>query len=210
MKREVGNLIANTIYATRRTRFPPSSDRKREVERMRNKSLVFFVIIIIAFSSVASGAGFDTSSFSESELRRIVTLSRAQIFKLENFTEESKILLSENGVYATTLKYEISVGGDFSIEVFIENQTEYKISLVPQECAINDWMVEGYGDDTKEIPAGKFGIGRFVFYDILEDAEITSINELESVEFVIRIASWDNNQDLYVPIHLEFKEGLML
>lgn len=84
------------------------------------------------------------------------------------------------------------------------------IPIVPQEFAINDWVVEGYGRDTKEIPAGKFGVGQFVFNDIVEDAEVASINELESIEFVIRIASWDNNQDLYVPIRLEFKEGVMI
>lgn len=183
---------------------------KRKVECMRKRSLVVLILIIIALSSVASSAEFDASVFSENELRKIISLSRAQIFKLEHLSNESKVLLEQKGVIATVLNYDVSVGGDFFIEVFIENYTDYKISLVPQECAINDWIVEGYGDDTKEIPAGKFGVGRFVFRDIVEDAEITSITELESVEFVIRIASWDNSKDLYIPIRLEFKEGVML
>ena len=168
------------------------------------------ILIIIALVSVASGEGFDASNYSERELRKIISLSRAQIFELENLSEESRVLVKENGISATILKYDVSVGGDFFIEVFIENQTDYKISLVPQEFAINDWVVEGYGRNTKEIPAGKFGVGQFVFNDIVEDAEVASINELESIEFVIRIASWDNNQDLYVPIRLEFKEGVMI
>ena len=148
---------------------------------MKRFTAVLFAALFLVMN-VAFAEGLDFASMSDEELHSIIGGARNELAKRELVAGENTVLFEENGV-SVYLTGEHDVYGDdtlyLELGAVVVNDTEYSIGVDLESVSINGWIV--YGGGVSETEPGKRQEGTL---DIdLSDAEISSYEEIEDIEF---------------------------
>ena len=126
----------------------------------------------------------DLSKFSDDDLRAALSAIRNELTRRSLVTDEKTVIFDQDGIQVyLTGEYEVW-GSDTKYITFnavVINDSESNIGVSLDDVSINGWNVYGSGiDDTV---AGKKQKSSIEFN--LTDAEISSFEEIEDIEFVV-------------------------
>lgn len=134
------------------------------------------VTLILAFAMLlllpACGSSSETGSQEKEETPETVT---EQVFY------EDDIL---KATFVDVIEQEIAPGNAY-IRVVFENKSDHDISVFPSESSVNDMMVQYFSGTFATMKAGKKL--NYAWFFPLENASISSIEEIEKLEFSLEI-----------------------
>ena len=135
-----------------------------------------FVSLVLAFAMLlllpSCGSSSETGSQEKEETPETVT---EQVFY------EDDIL---KATFVDVIEQEIAPGNVY-IRVVFENKSDHDISVFPSESSVNDMMVQYFSGTFATMKAGKKL--NYAWFFPLENASISSIKEIEKLEFSLEI-----------------------
>lgn len=167
----------------------------------------FFVVSLIlihiftCINTVAFAANY--SSMTDEEIKEEIDAMRNELvvrgLKAEKKTEffnDHNILIYIDGSISVNKKSSWSNDIELDIPVVIVNNSDKNIGLVVRDASVNGWAVEGYFENSGEVPAGKKMKCLFYFY--VQNTDVENINEFNDAEFKVRVYNKDTWKDLFV------------
>ena len=126
----------------------------------------------------------DLSKFSDDDLRAALSAIRNELTRRSLVTDEKTVIFDQDGIQVyLTGEYEVW-GSDTKYITFnavVINDSESNIGVSLDDVSINGWNV--YGSGIYDTVAGKKQKSGIEFN--LTDAEISSFEEIEDIEFVV-------------------------
>ena len=152
------------------------------------KKILALVMVLVCVScwGFASAEGLDYAAMSDEQLQAIIDAARNELSKRKLVLAEKTILFNQDGVSAyLTGEYEIEDYDDvyLSLELVVINDSDKTVWISTDSVSVNGWNVFSYG--IPETTAGKKQKTDLEF--CISDAEITSFEEVEEVEFVFNL-----------------------
>ena len=135
-----------------------------------------FVSLVLAFAMLlllpSCGSSSETGNQEKEETPETVT---EQVFY------EDDIL---KATFVDVIEQEIAPGNAY-IRVVFENKSDHDISVFPSESSVNDMMVQYFSGTFATMKAGKKL--NYAWFFPLENVSISSIEEIEKLEFSLEI-----------------------
>lgn len=133
----------------------------------------------------------DLSKFSDDDLRAALSAIRNELTRRSLVTDEKTVIFDQDGIQVyLTGEYEVW-GSDTKYITFnavVINDSESKIGVSLDDVSINGWNV--YGSGIYDTAASKKQKSSIEFN--LTDAEISSFEEIEDIEFVVSVYDSDS------------------
>lgn len=133
----------------------------------------------------------DLSKFSDDDLRAALSAIRNELTRRSLVTDEKTVIFDQDGIQIyLTGEHEVW-GSDTKYITFtavVINDSESKIGVSLDDVSINGWNV--YGSGIYDTDAGKKQKSNIEFN--LTDAEISSFEEIEDIEFVVSVYDSDS------------------
>ena len=157
------------------------------------KILALMMVFACVFCwSFACAEGLDFAAMSDEQLKEIIDGARNELAKRELILAEKTVLFEQDGVSAyLTGEYEIQEYDDvyLSLEVVVINDSNKTVWISTDPVSVNGWNVFAYG--ISETSAGKKQKANLEF--CISDAEITTFEEVEEIEFVFELVDEDTS-----------------
>lgn len=177
---------------------------------------IIICILVLLYSVVYAD---DYSSFSDEELNTQLNAIRNELIARGYSTENKRLLLDQSGVQiyydedaSTELRVDRHLGDtkNFYIPIIIINNTDKIIMTTLEHTSVNGWSAYGTVSSA-EVPIGKKSKSKLYFR--VDELGINSIDEIEDVEFSIRVYDsirwYANDKDIVKttpPITIIFKQ----
>ena len=166
---------------------------------------ILISLLCVMMLAITPAFAEDYSAMSVDDLHKIQSDVRAELLKRDLVLDGKTLLFESNGVTVyLTGDYEISWTGDFQLNVIVINESDKKISVTPDglQGSINGWDVSC--TSLTEVAAGKKLKGYFTFD--LEDADVTSPDQIEEIELRVYLYDKDNWERICTidPITIQF------
>ena len=148
------------------------------------KRILMFLMAALMVCSlcIAQAEGMDFTAMTDDELHALVDGARNELAKRELVVAEDTVILEQEGVTVyLTGEHEIDYSGNLNLEAVVVNDSDREISVFLDSASINGWDVFNVG--IGETSVGKKQKGFFLFQ--LEDAEISSYEEVEDIEMTL-------------------------
>lgn len=163
--------------------------------------------LILVFS--AATAEVDLASMSNEELLSLMSEAKNELIS-RNATEASKVFIVDQDnvkIYLTGNNYVKS--GELRIEVVFINNTDKSLSVLSNGFVVNGWEISYPGIISETSPGAK---NKDTFEVKMEDAEMSDITELESIQFSLRTfeSSSKKSVDLETATVLFSEDGMTL
>lgn len=149
------------------------------------KTLAIFLSLIFL---LCAGTVFaeDYSSYSDSDLYAVIDAARAELQNRKIATDEKPVIMEADGVTVTmsgtpTCEESYSGGKKLIVKIVAVNSGAKDISFMLDEFYVNGWKVSCLESGT--VGAGKKAKLEMTFYDVDEMAELSTIEQLEDLEF---------------------------
>jgi len=170
------------------------------------KILALMMVLVCVFCwSFACAEGLDFASMSDEQLQAIIDGAKAELSSRNSSGGEKVVLIDQDSVKVyLTGKHEVWGYESYylDLEVVVENNSDKTISIIVDTASVNGWNV--YGSGISDTGAGKKQKGMMEV--CLTDAEISTYEEVEEIEFNLMIYDSDNWETIaYIdPITLTF------
>lgn len=171
------------------------------------KKLISALLVALMLLSVtlAVAEGIDFASMTDDELLAVIDGARNEQAKRILTAAADTVIVDQDGVtiYLTGNNRIDEYGPELFIEAVVVNDTDKNIDVYVDSASVNGWNVEAYG--ITETSAGKKQKGEFSAY--LDDAEVSTIEEIEEIELELYIADADEIERISenIPVTLNFK-----
>ena len=173
------------------------------------KKLAIFVVVML-LCTFAFAENIDFSGMSDVELNHLIEAAQAELKSRsgEETTANSDdmVILDHNDLTVTIKDLRVEsdwLYGDSAliIDVVEVNNSDKKLNFNGSTISVNGWQVDSsaYG----ELEAGKKSKGTFKLK--LEDADISSLEEVKELEFVFTVFDDDLNFEELSPVTIELK-----
>lgn len=160
---------------------------------------IFAVLLSVVLSTIVYAQDTDYSSLSDDELREIIQSARDELDRRKTAEDGNKILYDKDGiqVYFTGETSRTSTISDatyekLNMETVVINNSDKNISVSFTDCSINGWETEAGG--VHDISAGKKKKDMVGFNLTL--ADITEAEEIDDIEYTLRIYDNDTYDDI--------------
>ena len=174
------------------------------------RRLALLLIFVLSFTTVfACAEEYNFAEMDDAQLYEILEGVQAELAKRKpqaSEDEENPVLIDQDGVYMyLTGNHEVWGYEDswyLDLEVVVENNSDVTVSILTDGSSINGWNVASFGiTDTQ---SGKKQKGTIELY--LTDAEISTFEEVEEIEFHLLIYNSDDWETIATvePITLHF------
>lgn len=156
---------------------------------MRKATIIRILVVLLccAMFSSAHAIDFDFSAMSIAELQEIISAARKEL-SIKTAEQDERIILVNDPdgilVYLTGKGEKNNWYNQYDLEAIFENSTDNPASISFENVSINDWEVYEWGSELTEVGSTKKKKGRLILS--LDDADITSVSEVEEVEFIVR------------------------
>lgn len=158
------------------------------------KKLITIVLALaMILPAVAMADLPDVSGLSDQELKDLIAACSTEL-RERNTTEPEGILLFEYEgarIYQTG-KAEINILGYLQIPVAIYNDSDTNLSIGVDNVVCNGWDIMGIGEGASA-HAKKKGDLNFT----VDDADVTSVDQIESLRFIWTVTNTDNYRFIY-------------
>ena len=154
------------------------------------------LMLAITLSATVSGAGIDYGSMSDADLHTMADKARAELYRRHVEKEAGDLILCDvdGAQVALTGAMQLGSGGYLRMSATIVNNTDRAFSVSVDNGYINGW--ETYCSlDAYQLAPGKKVRGELVF--LLEDAGLTSLDEIEDFTLVFYLRDTDAHETLW-------------
>ena len=170
------------------------------------KILALVMVLVCVFCwSFACAEGLDFASMSDEQLQAIIDGATEELANRKGSNVADGVLIDQDGVKLyLTGKHEVW-GYDshyLSLEAVVENNMDCGISIDFESVSINGWEV--YGSGIFDTGSGKKQKAEIDL--LLSDAEISTYEEIEEIEFVFKMFDSDTFKTIkkFDPVVLTF------
>ncbi len=162
------------------------------------KKFISILLALILLGGLAMAEGIDYASMTDAELHAVLDGVRNELAKRDLKAGDKVLLFEQNGVSVyLTGEYHVDSWGEgkqvLQLEAIVVNESESKISVYIDTVSVNGWEV--YGGCIIDINPGKKKKGDFEIR--LYDADITSYEEIEDIEFTFDISDADAYKTIF-------------
>ena len=168
---------------------------------MRKFLAILFAALLLCGSCLAEG--LDYASMTDDQLHAIVDAARNELAKRELVAEGDTLLFEKDGVSVyLTSDFEANSYGRMRAKVVIINDSDKNMGVGIDSLCVNGWELTTLGFST--VSAGKKSKDELYFDG--EDAEITSVEEIETIEITFHTYDGDTYQTISKidPVTLHF------
>lgn len=147
---------------------------------MRKIIGIIFAILLLCSSALAEG--LDYSSLTTTELQDIITATSNELLKRTALSDGKLFIIDEADdlqIYLTG-KGEKNWMGGYDLEIVVINNSSTDVTISFDNIVVNGWETDPFITQVQDIGAGKRKKGSLPI--TLDDAEISSISEVEEVE----------------------------
>ena len=148
--------------------------------------LTFVLVLVLATPNVVFAA--DYSAMSDDELYDELNLIRAEMTKRQSANDEDTVLVDADGITVTLKKGEPELKEFYDGEkylvfnVTIVNSSTEATAVRTDDCYLNGWKVSS--DCSTSLEPGAKVKEELSIYNVNEDAEVESIEDLEDLKIV--------------------------
>lgn len=159
-----------------------------------------FILVFTCVKTVAFAA--DYSTMTDEQLK-------IEFAAIRNELEIRKLNIDNKKEFFNDLDISIYIDGDIIIKrsswndevkliipVIIVNNNKRNIGLTVSDESVNGWAIDGYFENSGEVPAGKKMKCNLYFY--IQNTDIVTINDFSDAEFKIRIYDKDTWRDIFI------------
>ena len=173
---------------------------------MRKLFAAFLVFLMVFSSSAVMAEGVDLSAMSADELVALINDARLELTKYLPAVADGTVLYEDENV-KITLNGELSIEyGSLVVPVIIENYTDRNLIIAMNNSSCNGWdIMEG----SISVNASKKAKDEITFYGAEEDADLTSVDEVEDITCIIRYFDeddWNYSVEIDEPVIWLFAE----
>ena len=157
------------------------------------KLLALILTVALLLPALALADLPDVTGMTDQELKDLISACSAELMA-RNKTEPEGILLFEYEGVRVYQTDDVRVFSSFLyVPVAIYNDTDHKVSVSPDNVICNGWDIYGGGCNASGKAKNKadmsFNIG---------DADVTSVDQIESLKFVWTVYNMDTYKKIYV------------
>ncbi len=145
----------------------------------------------------------DYSSMTKDELHAVIDQARQALMAHEVYLDSDKVILDEQGILVT-MRADYMVEYDaFTTTLIVENNSDKKITLLPENVYVNGWQVYAMG--VSDLEPGKKAEGKF-FIGTISRANVDDAEDLEDLEFEFNVFDCDAFETVFTSekIHIAF------
>lgn len=162
------------------------------------KKLMTILLTVFLLCTTAYAEGIDWASMTDEEIQAIIDAGQEELHSRKGSEGESdadtKIILDYDGLTVTVTDIHVEsdwmyTDGALVVDVVIDNGSNRNYGANGTTVSINGWQVDSLA--YFEVKAGKKMKDSFKFN--LADAEISTLEEVESIEFVFTVFDDDYN-----------------
>lgn len=151
------------------------------------KKITLFLCIVLLFCCVSVYAD-DYSTYSDSDLYKIIDSARTELVNRKNASEEKPVILDADGLTVTLSGnpvVEEMYDGNYEmiITVTAVNNSDKDISFSGNTVYLNGWEI--YGLLSGSLPAGKKAKIEVEFFEVNLKADVTASDQIEDLEFIL-------------------------
>ena len=155
-------------------------------------ALVITMVMIMSTAAFAASETIDLAEMTQEELTDLINRARTEMRKFAN--ESGSVIFDDKGI---VMKYS---GVDFGfmgleIKLIIENNSGNEVLIQTDKMYINGWEIQSFFG--AEVESGKKNKKSITILNAEEEAEVSSIADLESAEFIIKIIDPKSYKTLY-------------
>lgn len=170
-------------------------------------TLVLAAVLLIVLPCEAFAEMPDLSAMSTEELHALVDAARNELTSRELTAGGETLIVDQDGVQVyLTGEYKVEDWGDGTVDLYLEavivNNTDHGLAVVEDGISVNGWNVTFFG--IGEISAGKKKKANFELW--ISDASISTYEEIEEIEFGLRLLNEDTYEGTRVsdPVTVHF------
>lgn len=151
---------------------------------MLKKLICLLVALVLCLPVYAAAEDF--SAMSTEELQTLIDQARAELLNRELATAEKTVIVEADGI-TVTLTGEVDLETNYDdtktlkLNVTVTNTSDKDMAVSLDSIYINGW--EGWGFSSFELAAGKKTKDTIEIYEVDVDAELTALDQLETIEF---------------------------
>lgn len=163
------------------------------------KLIAIIMALVIILPVVALAELPDITSFSDQELKDLISACSAELMTRRTYNPEGILLFEYEGakVYQTG-KATVDSSGHLRVPVVVYNDMDCGIAFGAENVICNGWDVAGGG-----VKASAKAKSKENLLFLLGDAEITSLEQIESLRFKLTVTNTDTFMYLYKQEELE-------
>lgn len=173
---------------------------------MRRLFAAFLVFLMVFSGSAVMAEGVDLSAMSADELVALIDDARLELTKYLPAVADGTVLYEDENI-KITLNGELEIEyGDLIVPVIIQNYTDRNLIVSFQNASCNGW---GVNEGTVSVNANKKAKDKIDFWNAEEDADLTSIDDVEDITCTIRYFDeddWKYSVDIEEPVIWLFAE----
>ena len=146
--------------------------------------------------STDTPTGIDLTALSDTELQALIDDARRELASRSGGASASEIcengsVLYEDASIRITMsgELELSEYDELILPIVIENLTDRNLIISLEHASCNGWEISS---PVASVSAGKKARDTFEFYDIVEDAGLTSVEDVQEIEGIIRYFDEDD------------------
>ncbi|MDD6966250.1 MAG: hypothetical protein PUK18_01920 [Firmicutes bacterium] len=151
---------------------------------MLKKLICLLVAVVLCLPIYAAAEDF--SAMSTEELQTLIDQARAELLNRELAMAEKTVIVEADGI-TVTLTGEVDLEAAYDdtmtlkLNVIVTNTSDKDMAACLDSVYVNGW--EGWGFSSFELAAGKKAKDTIEVYEVDVDAELTALEELETIEF---------------------------
>lgn len=157
------------------------------------KKMLSLFLVLLLVCTAAFAEGLDFPAMTEEELHEIISAARNELTKRELVASEKLVIFEAEGVQVYLTGEHRVYGTDtvfLDLEAVVINDSDVPVSLSTAACSVNGWNVWNMGISSTSV--GKKQKGNFNIN--LTDAEISSYEEIEEIEFSLYLVNAETYQ----------------
>lgn len=146
--------------------------------------------------STGTSTGIDLTALSDAELQALIDDARRELARrsggvsASDICENGSVLYEDASIRITMSgELELSEYDELILPIVIENLTDRNLIISLEHASCNGWEISS---PVASVSAGKKARDTFEFYDIVEDAGLTSVEDVQEIEGSIRYFDEDD------------------
>lgn len=162
------------------------------------KKIAALVLVFLALIPCAFAESIDYSSMTADQLREVIVQARAALASMEEPFTDKCVVYDANDIKITItgVRKNSSMNWVY-FDITVVNKSTNNITIHFSDTYVNGWKISDDHAYISGLESKKNAHGEIHFTDIVREAEITEIDQIEDFSFKVQIRNADNFDLLY-------------
>ena len=157
-------------------------------------ALVITLVMIMSAAAFAAPETVDLVEMTQDELNDLINRAKIELRKFGNASEAGTVILDHDGILVKFAGVDFGFMG-LEFKLIIENNSQSVVRISADKMYINGW--ETMPLLSAEVESGKKSRETIDAMNAEKDADVSSADDLETVEFIFEIREPDSYNVLY-------------